>query len=390
MGGQTQQEDPQHTRCGRQHRGVEAEAEQQVHDLVAGHDPDRRDEGQRPQQQAQRPHHDGPELAFVALCHRPRHRRQEHHAQGQADDPERDLQHAEGDRVADDRTDGHGTRERSVDEEGDLVGAHPDGAGQHQPERLARGPVARVGHEGVGEAAAKCRQLHDKMAQGTDDDPDGHPEDAQGRPQQDRTEDDAGVVDDGGQGRGTEPFLRLEDGGHHRSGREEDGRDQHQTRELHCELGGGLVEAGHEDRYQHGREDRQQDRQRQQDHEHEVEHGRGHTPRTWALAVGDELREDGDERGADGAGRNQLEHEVGDAEGRVVGVELPERVLAAEEVAQHEHTQPAKHARDEERAGDDEPGAGEGAPAHGSRSGSAGGVSSSGRVSCFGSSRARG
>ncbi len=75
-------------------------------------------------------------------------------------------------------------------------------------------------------------------------------------------------------------------------------------------------------------------------------------------------------------GDNQLEDQVGDAEGREVGVQLGDLGLVAEEVAQHHHAQPTQQARGQEGEGDDQSRAGQRAPAHESvRSSSASGSS---------------
>ena len=66
-----------------------------------------------------------------------------------------------------------------------------------------------------------------------------------------------------------------------------------------------------------------------------------------------------DER--DGARRDQLEDEVRDAEGRVVGVEVGAGPV---EVAEHDDAQPSQGARGEEGAGHDETGSSQRSPGH--------------------------
>ena len=119
------------------------------------------------------------------------------------------------------------------------------------------------------------------------------------------------------------------------------------------------------------------DRQDEQCPEHQVRDARRDALGPRPLARGDEAGEHGDERRADRASRDELEHEVGDAERRVVRVEVRAR---AEHVAQDQDTDPAEDARDEERAGDGETGAREGAVGHGAASGPGRGGGSSGLV----------
>ena len=99
----------------------------------------------------------------------------------------------------------------------------------------------------------------------------------------------------------------------------------------------------------------------QQHAEHEVEDGGCHAPGALALPVGRQAGQHRHQGRGDGAGRHQLEDEVRDAEGRVVGVQLRGRAV---QVAEHDDAQPAQHARGQEGQRDDQPRPGQRVAAH--------------------------
>ena len=205
-----------------------------------------------------------------------------------------------------------------------------------------------------------------QVGTGADDDPDGGRVHAQPGRQEHGAGDDADVVGDRRQRRRPEAVLRVEDGRDDGAGGQEDRRDEHEARQLHGELRGLGIEAGHEQGHQGGSEDGQECRQDQQHAEHEVEDGGGHAPGALALPVGRQASQHRHQGRGDGTGRHQLEDEVGDAEGRVVGVQLRGRAV---QVAEHDDAQPAQHARGQEGQRDDQPRPGQSVAAHGGSGG---------------------
>ena len=109
----------------------------------------------------------------------------------------------------------------------------------------------------------------------------------------------------------------------------------------------------------HRDEDRGRDRhdhgQDEQDGQHQRRDGRGDPPRSRLLVGRQQAGDDRDQGRAEGAGRDQLEDEVGNPEGGQEGVEVGGR---PERRTDHDEADRTEDARHEERARDDQPGPG--------------------------------
>ena len=104
------------------------------------------------------------------------------------------------------------------------------------------------------------------------------------------------------------------------------------------------------------------DRQAEQDDEHHVEHRRHDSPGALVLVAAEQPGQDRDHGRAQRTRGDQLEDRVGHAEGREIGVELSARTKL---VGDDHDADVAQDARHEKGDGNDQAGAGQGAPAHG-------------------------
>ena len=136
------------------------------------------------------------------------------------------------------------------------------------------------------------------------------------------TDDDADVVDDGGEGEVDEAAEGVLDGGDDGGYGEEEEVDGDDTHEGDGEgLGGGvetLADGGADDG---AGEDENDNGGGERDEGEEVDDGGGELPGGFLVAGFEALGEDGDEGDGDGAGDEEVEHEIGDGEGGGVGVE---------------------------------------------------------------------
>ena len=179
--------------------------------------------------------------------------------------------------------------------------------------------------------------------------------DAEARPEDQRATDDRQVVDDGRDGRGGEPTAGVEDARRDRPHRQEDRTEQHDPGQLDGPVELRAFEAGGDDRDDHRRQDEQADGEDDQADEHQVDDRRHDAPGPRPLVGREQRRDDRDQRRRQRAGGDELEDQVRDAERGEERIEIGR----TERVRDDDDPDVAQHARDEERARDDQPGAGE-------------------------------
>ena len=287
-----------------------------------------------------------------------RKRREQDDPERDADDTDRDLQERERDRERGDRPEPERRRQRRRDDERDLAGAEADRPRDHQTERSPCRGVREVDPWGV--AKAECLQrtdLDEDVPKGPSHDADGQPDGTERRGEQERGADDREVVDDRRDRRRRESTLAVEHARRDRPEGQQDRAQDHDPRQLDRPGHRHRVEAGRVERDELVGEHEHERGEDQEQPEHQVGHGRHDPPGPLVTIAGDEAGDDRDQRRRHGTGRDELEQEIRDPERGEEGVEL---TWIGDGVDDDDEPQPAEHARDEEGARDDQPGAREG------------------------------
>ena len=198
-------------------------------------------------------------------------------------------------------------------------------------------------------------ELDEQVAQRPGDDADrqaGHPE---GRGQEQRPADDRQVVDARRDRRRGEPPAGVEHAGRHGPHRQEDRAEQHDPGEDDRLLELLALEARRDHAHDRRRQHEQDRRQRRQPDQHQVDHRRHDAPGVRLVVAFEEARHDRDQGRRQRARGDQLEDQVGDAEGGEERVEL----RRIEQLREHDQADPAQDARDEEGPRHDQAGPGE-------------------------------
>ncbi|OQA39148.1 MAG: hypothetical protein BWY52_03155 [Chloroflexi bacterium ADurb.Bin325] len=208
-------------------------------------------------------------------------------------------------------------------QEAEVEDAEVEHARPHQPDDPAHAPAARGQRWPPAKAVVDERgDLDEQMEQRADDRADGKPAHAPCGRQPQRGGRDAQGVDDGRERGKQEVLEAVEHAALHRADAEDDRGDEH---DAHDAGRLGLlrgVEAGRDDRpHEPRRKDAREERERP-DHQHDPVRHRGRQPPCAGPIIGREkVRKHRDERGRQRAARHDREQQVGQLEGRVVGVQ---------------------------------------------------------------------
>ena len=193
------------------------------------------------------------------------------------------------------------------------------------------------------------------MAQRADDHAQCQALDAKPRAEDQRAADDREVVDDRRHGRRGESAAGVEHARGDGPESEEDRAEQHDPGQLDGLVELGTDEAGGDVRDDDRGGDEQGDGEHDQPDEHQVDDRRHDSPGALLLGGREQARDDRDERRRERTGGDQLEDQVRDAERGKERVELGRSERAGDD----DDADVAEDPRDEERAGHDEPGAGD-------------------------------
>ncbi len=297
-----------------------------------------------------------PEAVVVAAGGEPRERREQHRRDRDREHPLREHVDPEGgvDRRGRQRRVDQARGEQRVDHEVDVDQPEPERHRQHQLEDAADGRVAPVDHElQAPVAAGEPRERQQHLDHGPGEDREGvdlelagraaHVRDADHEPGDDRE-----VPEDGRQRRDREVLVGVEDpdddpgDAEQRDDREEDPRERH---------GEALVAARQAERaHDPGRDHDEEGRQAAEPEQQQPEEARGDAPGPLAVALLEQVGEDGDERRGERRVGDERPHEVRHLEG---DGERVDRAGDAEVVLGDDLADEAEDAREARRGGED-------------------------------------
>ena len=354
MGGKADEE-RQERRGGQVNcRGVEPPvAEEELRDLGSQDHAEPGDREHHEEEQPHGPRQQGGELVHPAEGGFPGEGRKDDDAKGHADHADRDLEQRERNVERADGAVAEGRRNRGDDDERDLGRPEADCSRRHERQCLAGLRVGEVDEAGVAIAeAGHGRQLDEEVADRAGDDTDREARDPERRLEEHGRGDDREVVDDRGDRGRREPVLGVEDARRHGPEREEDRPEEHDPGQVDGELDLCRIEARRDRRHDRRGGEGNEHGQSQQPGHHQVGDRRDDPPGPLPLLARGEPGDDRDERRRECPGRDELEHQVWQAERREERVELrPD----PEDHADDRDPDPAEQAGDEVRARDDEP-----------------------------------
>ena len=222
--------------------------------------------------------------------------------------------------------------------------------GRRQPQRDREHQAADFAYAGIVHPQPRRRtpagpperrQLDGDVEDGAHHDPHGE----RGHPIAWREEggrhDDGAVVEERRQRLGEKSLICGENSDHHPAGAEEDWLQQQDPGERHDQLVVGGTVAERDQRHVPGRYHEQHRRPDRQDQDGGIEHPAGDLPGSFRLVLRQMFGEHRDEGGADGAGEQQIEQQVRDAERYPIVVEV---VAGAKGVGDNELADRAQNA----------------------------------------------